>query len=137
MDTKKNNENSGSLTAEEIKIFNDENNKVILKPLKVFAIITAIAGVLALVFEVQNIQLFAFDIYLARLASTIISFVVLIVANTQFGKSKPQFLIHLLLVTLILSFGYIIYKVPEKDQSPYYWNTGKVDGHAQAGISTV
>lgn len=112
MNTKNNTENTGSLSAEELKIFNEENNKLILRPLKVFAIITAIAGVLALVFEVRNINVFAFDVYLARLISTVAAFIVLILSNTNFGKNKPQFLVHLLLGSIILTFGYIIFKVP-------------------------
>ncbi len=93
----------------------DKNDVVpsILLPLKVAAIITAIAGVLALVFEVKAYISYSFEIYLARLFLTVIAFVSLVLSQTQFGKKHSTGLLHFYLGGVIVSFGLVVYKLPE------------------------
>ncbi len=64
-------------------------------------------------FEIQYFADFSIKIYLGRLIATVIGFGVLFITNFSFGRKHPIFLVHLLLITIISSFGSIILQVPE------------------------
>ncbi len=92
-----------------------ENNEIvssILLPLKIAAIITAVAGVLALIFEVKTFISHSFEIYLARLFLTVVAFVVLVISQTKFGRKHSVGLLHFFLSGVILSFGFVVFKLP-------------------------
>ncbi len=93
-------------------IENDEVVPSILFPLKIAAIITAVAGVLALIFEVKIFISYSFEIYLARLFLTVVAFIVLVIAQTKFGRKHPAGLLHFFLAGVIFSFGFVVFKLP-------------------------
>lgn len=93
-------------------IENDEVVPSILFPLKIAAIITAVAGVLALIFEVKTFISYSFEIYLARLFLTVVAFIVLVIAQTKFGRKHPAGLLHFFLAGVIFSFGFVVFKLP-------------------------
>jgi CheY-like chemotaxis protein/PAS domain-containing protein len=83
-----------------------------LFPLKVAAIVTAILGVLSLILEVNIYFQYRYEIYLARLFPTIISFVTLILLQSTFGKKKSTLITHLYLFSILASLSFVVFKVP-------------------------
>ena len=96
-----------------INLFKEEIKKQLLAPLGALAKFTAIAGIFALIFEVRFFSGNALDIYIARLGATVIAFSVLLISNFKIGKKHPVALVHILLISIIASFGYVIYIMPE------------------------
>ena len=90
-----------------------EIRKQVLGSLKIFSIFTVIAGAIALVFEVRHFSDYALDIYIARLGAALVAFIVLLLAQTKIGKKYSIFLIHILLLAIIASFGYVIFTIPQ------------------------
>ena len=77
------------------------------------ALLIALSGLFAMVFEVRYFSTYSVEIYLTRLIATLISFCVLVALNTKWGKKKPLILVHLLLSVIIISSGYMIYLMPK------------------------
>jgi len=94
-------------------LFKSEAKKLLLPPLRVLAVFMAVAGLFALIFEVRHFNNFSLEIYISRLAATVIAFVVLFLTHLGIGKKHPVFLVHMLLVAVISSFGIIIFLIPE------------------------
>ncbi|NLT52175.1 MAG: response regulator [Ignavibacteria bacterium] len=106
-------EKTGSLSEEEIRIFKEENKKIIFRPLKVFAIIIAAISIALLIFGFISASQFILDTGIARLTAAIAALISLISINTALGKEKPHIFVHLMIWALILTTGYIIYRAPE------------------------
>lgn len=81
-------------------------------PLRISAIFTAILGVISLILEVKIYFQFRYEIYLARLFPTILSLIVLILLQTNFGKQKNKILSHLYLFFVLTSVSFVGYKLP-------------------------
>jgi len=81
----------------------------IILPLRMMSILSAIAGVLALLFVVRSLSL---EIYIGSLVITVISFVVLVFSQTDFGKEKPEMLMHAMIFSVVISSGFIVYRLP-------------------------
>lgn len=94
-------------------LFKSEAKKLLLPPLRVLAVFMAVAGLFALIFEVRHFNNFSLEIYISRLAATVIAFVVLFLTHLRIGKKHPVFLVHMLLLAVISSFGIIIFLIPE------------------------
>ncbi len=90
----------------------EEAKKHLLAPFRALAYFTATAGIFALFFEVQYLAEHAVPIYVARLSAIIIAFFLLTLSYFRTGKHHPVFLVHFLLITIILSFGSIIFLIP-------------------------
>ncbi|MDZ7764896.1 MAG: ATP-binding protein [Melioribacteraceae bacterium] len=95
------------------RYFREESNRLLLAPFRALAKFTAIAGLFALIFEVRSFQEHSAEVYLARLSAILVAFGLLVVSNTKFGKNHPVALVHILLLTIIGSFGVIIYLIPD------------------------
>ena len=91
----------------------DENKRLIILPIRLIAIITAVAGLLALLFEVKYYAGFSIQIYFGRVIATFIAFTVLALTYFNFGKKYPFHILHILLLSLIASFGSIILLIPD------------------------
>lgn len=89
-----------------------QTRQQLFTPLYGFAIFTAIAGLFALVLEVRYFPSDAPALYMARLTAVGIAFIVLILAGRPFGKKNPVLLLHVLLLSIIVSFGVVILLVP-------------------------
>jgi len=83
-----------------------------LLPLRIVLISVAILGVLALILEVRIYFQFRYEIYLARLIPTILSFLTLILLQTKFGKKNHILLTHIYLFSILASLSFVIYKIP-------------------------
>jgi len=90
----------------------EEGKKLLLAPFRALAWFTATAGIFALFFEVQYLSQHAVEIYVSRLTAILIAFVLLILSNFKLGKHHPVFLVHFLLISIICSFGAIIFLIP-------------------------
>lgn len=94
------------------KYLRAETESVLLTPLKVISILIAISGLFAMVFEVRYFSYYSFEVYVTRLLATAISFSVLVVLYTKHALKNPVLLVHILLITIIASSGYMIYLMP-------------------------
>ncbi|NJD21231.1 MAG: response regulator [Melioribacter sp.] len=52
------------------------------------------------------------EIYISRLSAIIVAFLLLVISNFKIGKKHPVILIHTLLLSIIVSFGVMIYLIP-------------------------
>ncbi len=83
-----------------------------LKSLKIASAICIIAGSWSLLFEIFYFHFFVFDIYVARVSFTLISLSIFLFSFKNITTQFSTFLIHLLVISLISSFIYTIYKIP-------------------------
>lgn len=86
---------------------------VLVTPLKVMALLIAVSGIFAMIFEVRYFSQYSFQIYITRLIATIASFVILVFLNRKEGIKNPVLMVHLLLLVIIISSGYMIYLIPK------------------------
>lgn len=89
-----------------------ETEDTLLVPLKVIALLIAVSGLFAMIFEVRHFYEHAFEVYVTRLIATLISFSILVTLFTKHALKKPVLLVHVLLVTIIASSGLMIYLMP-------------------------
>ena len=85
---------------------------LVIVPVKIMALLVAIFGLLAMIFEIKYFAEYSVQIYIIRLSSTLIAFSVLTLLTTQFAEKYSIFLVHLLLLTIITSSGLLIYYLP-------------------------
>ncbi|MCB9209161.1 MAG: response regulator [Ignavibacteriales bacterium] len=83
-----------------------------LVPLTIAATFTAILGVISLILEVKFYFQFRYEIYLARLIPTIVSFLTLIVLQTKFGKKQNKVITHIYLLSILSSLSFVVYHLP-------------------------
>ena len=107
-----------SLKSNKMEIFTKETatessiKNLIIPPLRMLAILSAISGVLALIFEVRTLVIHSLEVYISRLAATVVAFVVLVFSQTEFGKRKPEILVHAMVLAVIISSGFVVYRIP-------------------------
>ncbi len=90
----------------------EESGKYLVTPLKVIALMVAISGIFAMIFEVRHHAEFAFEIYFVRLIATLISFIILIFLNSKNAMRYSIPLVHILLLTIIASSALMILLMP-------------------------
>ncbi len=66
-----------------------------------------------MIFEVRFFAHYSLEIYISRLTAILIAFFLLVISSTLFGKKHPVILIHILLLSIICSFGVMIYLIPK------------------------
>ena len=71
------------------------------------ALLIAVSGLFAMVFEVRYFSQYSLEVYITRLLATLIAFLVLVVMYTKIGRDKPVLFVHVLLIIIIFSSGYI------------------------------
>lgn len=89
-----------------------ESKDQLITPLKILAFLIAVSGLFAMIFEVRHFSDLSYEVYFTRLSATLLAFIILMVLNTNWGKNNPVFLVHILLLIIILSSGYMIYLMP-------------------------
>ncbi len=102
-----------SFSSKEYELLRKETKSILVTPLKVMALLIAISGLFAMVFEVRYFSQFSLEVYITRLLATLIAFLVLVVMYTKVGRDKPVFFVHVLLLIIIVSSGYMIYLMPK------------------------
>lgn len=99
-------------TSKEYNVIKKEYNDLLSTPLKVMALLIAVSGLFAMIFEVRYFSGFSLHVYVVRLSSTLIAFIVLVVLNLKKSKNYTVSLVHVLLIAIIVSSGYMIYLLP-------------------------
>lgn len=90
----------------------EETGKYLVTPLKVIALMVAISGIFAMIFEVRHYSEFIVEIYLVRLIATLIAFLILVFLNSDKAIKYTIPLVHILLLTIIGSTGIMILLIP-------------------------
>jgi PAS domain S-box-containing protein len=90
-----------------------ETEEYLVVPLKVITFLIAISGLFAMVFEVIHASEYSFQIYLTRLLATLVAFVILVILHTRHALRSPVLLVHILLLSIIASSGYMIILLPK------------------------
>lgn len=91
----------------------EENKKILVGPFQSLAKFTAFAGIVSLIFEVRFFTQHSVEVYISRISSVLIAFLLLLLSNTRFGKKYPVILIHILLLSIVGTFGLMIYLYPQ------------------------
>jgi PAS domain S-box-containing protein len=89
-----------------------QSKEFLASPIKVISLLIAISGLFAMIFEVQYNSHYSMQIYITRLTSTLAAFIVLVIMYTKLGRENPVKLVHILLLSIIVSSGYMIYLMP-------------------------
>ena len=90
----------------------EETGKYLVTPLKVIALMVAISGIFAMIFEVRHHAEYSFDIYLVRLSATLVAFVILVFLNSKNAVKYTIPLVHILLLSIIGSSAIMILLIP-------------------------
>jgi len=90
-----------------------ESNQLVINPLKMMAYLVASFGILAMVFEVRYFEDSSLQIYIIRVSATFVSLVVLALLNSKVAEKYSIALVHVLLLTIIISSGLMIYILPK------------------------
>lgn len=91
----------------------DETNLLVITPLKLMAYLVTIFGIVAMLFEIKYFNSYAIPIYIVRLTSAIISLSVLAILNSKYAVKYSILLVHILLLTIIISSGLMIFVLPQ------------------------
>lgn len=108
----KENKLKNTIEKKKFEYFQEESKRNLIAPFQTLAKFTAVAGILAMVLEVRYFSSHSVEIYLSRLSAILIAFLLLVISNFKIGKKYPIFLIHTLLLSIICSFGVMIYLIP-------------------------
>ena len=90
-----------------------ESSQLVINPLKMMAYLVTIFGILAMVFEVRHFDESSLQIYITRVTATLVSLFVLILLNSKFAVKYSIVLVHILLLTIIISSGLMIFILPK------------------------
>ncbi|WP_168026822.1 hybrid sensor histidine kinase/response regulator [Ignavibacterium album] len=90
-----------------------ESRTHLVTPLKVIAFMVAVSGLFAMIFEVRYYQHLQLEIYLTRLFATLIAFLILVFTNSKSSEKYSTALVHILLLTIIISSAIMIYLMPK------------------------
>ncbi|MCG6959391.1 response regulator [bacterium BMS3Abin03] len=90
-----------------------EANLLVISPLKLMGYLVVIFGVLAMVFEVRYFNSFSLEIYNIRLTAVFVALFVLAILNSKFAVKYSITLVHLLLLSIILSSAMMVYYIPK------------------------
>ena len=80
--------------------------------MRIISLLVALSGLLAMVFEVKLYPEYSVEIYIIRLTATVIAFLILTALSTPLVSKNPVALVHLLLLTIIVSSGLMIFLLP-------------------------
>ncbi|MBE0571161.1 MAG: response regulator [Ignavibacteriaceae bacterium] len=86
---------------------------LLIVPLRIMALLAAVFGLFAMIFEIKYFPHQSVEIYIIRLTSTVIAFIVLAMLTAGISVSRSRTLVHLLLVTIIVTSGLMIYILPK------------------------
>jgi PAS domain S-box-containing protein len=94
------------------KNFKRESEQNLILPLRVITLLIAVSGLFAMIFEVRHFTQYAVPVYFTRLSATLISFLILWILYSKHALKYPIALVHVLLLTIISSSGYMILLMP-------------------------
>ncbi|MGQ9798866.1 MAG: PAS domain S-box protein [Ignavibacterium sp.] len=73
----------------------------------------AVSGLFAMIFEVRYYQHLQLEIYFTRLFATLIAFLILVFVNAKNSEKYSTLLVHILLLSIIISSAIMIYLIPK------------------------
>ncbi len=91
----------------------EDTLKLNIKSLRIASAISIITGAWSLIFEIYYFRDFSLDIYFARVLFTIIALSIFSLTFRNPGHNLTTAMIHTLVISLIGSFIYTIYKIPQ------------------------
>ncbi len=91
----------------------EENKKQLIPPFRSIATFSAAAGCVALIFEVLYFAEHSIQLYISRISSVLIAFLLLALSYTKIGKKYPAAFVHILLLSIVTSFAVMIYFEPQ------------------------
>ncbi len=91
----------------------EESRNYLVTPLRVIAFMVAVSGLFAMVFEVRYHQHLQLEIYFTRLIATLLAFLILVFTNSKNSAKYSTALVHILLLTIIVSSAIMIYLMPK------------------------
>jgi PAS domain S-box-containing protein len=100
------------LSKEKYKELLDQLERLLYVPLRIMSMLVALFGSVAMIFEVKYFPAHSLDIYFIRLTSTLIAFIILASSSRGTSVRRSVLLIHVLLLTIIISSGMMIYIIP-------------------------
>ena len=86
--------------------------RLLYVPLRIISVLVALFGSVAMIFEIKYFPAHSLDIYFIRLTSTLIAFIILATSSRGTSVKRSVLLIHVLLLTIIISSGMMIYIIP-------------------------
>ena len=89
-----------------------ELDALVIVPLKIMAALVIALGLFAMIFEIKYYPDFSSQIYLVRLTSVVLAFILLADSTTRSAKKHSVILVHFLLINIIASSGIMIYLLP-------------------------
>ncbi|UCH65588.1 MAG: response regulator, partial [Ignavibacterium sp.] len=89
-----------------------QSELILILPMRIISLLVALSGLLAMVFEIKLYPDHSIEIYIIRLTATVISFLILTALSTPLVHKNPLVLIHILLLTIIISSGLMIFLLP-------------------------
>ncbi len=104
---------SSTIESKQYEYFKEESKKALIAPFQALAKFTAVAGLVALIFEVRYFSEHSVEIYISRLSAILTAFFLLLLSDTKLGRKFPVLLVHVLLLSIICSFGVLIYLIPK------------------------
>ncbi len=102
-----------SFSSSKNKNFKRETDEFLITPIKVIALLIAVSGLLAMVFEVRFLSEYSINIYITRLLATLIAFSILTLMYSRKRFKRIILFVHILLIVIIASSGYMIYLMPK------------------------
>lgn len=101
------------LPKEKYKELLSESSQLLITPIKIIALITAVVALVSMIFEIKYHSELSTQIYFTRFSSIVIS---LAVFYLMYSKKAPKIsipMVHILLLNIIVSSGLMIYLIPE------------------------
>jgi len=99
-------------SAKKYEYLKSESKEFIVNPLKIMSLLIAVSGLFAMIFEVRYFSHYSFHVYFTRLTATLVAFGILVSLYNKKGSKNPVLLVHILLLIIIISSGYMIYLMP-------------------------
>ena len=100
------------LSTEKYKEVKKQLESLLFVPLRIMSLLVALFGLFAMVFEVRYFPQHSLEIYFIRLISTLIAFIILTTLSGKISLNRSILLLHILLLTIIISSGLMIYIIP-------------------------
>ena len=104
--------NKFPLSKEKYQELLDQLERLLYVPLRIMSVLVALFGSIAMIFEVKYFPAHSIDIYFIRLTSTLIAFIILATSSRGTSVKRSVLLIHVLLLTIIISSGLMVYIIP-------------------------
>lgn len=89
-----------------------ESNLALITPLKVIAFFVVLSSLFAMLFEIKYHSEFAIEIYLLRVTTSFVAFLILAMMYSKLAAKASIVFVHVLLLLIIISSGIMILLVP-------------------------